>query len=110
MKTLVIKKDDRQYQCDVARSDIFGEATIIIKEITHPNRKFLRTEVLGDTRTISLDDYDSILEGVENVVDKYHAEKTRENLFMWRLRWNGRTQTPAPFLQTIPDQQQSFHQ
>ena len=86
MKTLVIKKDDRQYQCEVTGSDIFGEATVIIKEIVRPNRKFLRTEVLGDTKTISLDDYDSILEGVENVVDKYHAEKTREERIkkMWK--------------------------
>ena len=86
MKTLVIKKDDRQYQCEVAGSDIFGEATVIIKEIVRPNRKFLKTEVLGDTKTINLDDYNSILEGVENVVDKYHAKKTREERIkkMWK--------------------------
>ena len=42
--------------------------------------------MLGDTRTISLDGYDSILEGVENAVDRYHAEKIREERIkkMWK--------------------------
>ena len=86
MKTLVIKRDNRQYQCDVTGGDFFGEATIIVKEIIHPDRKFLRTEVLGYTKTINLDEYISILEGVEKVVDKYHAEKTREDRIkkMWK--------------------------
>lgn len=86
MKTLVIKRDDRQYQCDVTGGDFFGEATVIIKEIIHPNRKFLRTEVLGYTKTIDLDAYVSILAGVEKAVDKYHAEKTREDRIkkMWK--------------------------
>ena len=47
MKTLVIKRDNRQYQCEVVNGDFFGEANVIIKEIIHPDRKFLRTEVLG---------------------------------------------------------------
>jgi hypothetical protein len=86
MKTLVIKRDDRQYQCDVTGGDFFGEATVIIKEIIHPDRKFLRTEVLGYTKTINLDAYVSILAGVEKAVDKYHAEKTREERIkkMWK--------------------------
>ena len=86
MKTLIIKRDNKQYQCKVTNGDFFGEVNIIIKEIIRTNRKFLRTKMLGDTRTISLDDYDSILEGVENVVDKYHAEKTREERIkkMWK--------------------------
>ena len=86
MKTLVIKRDNRQYQCEVASGDFFGEATVIIKEIIHPDRKLLRTEVLGYTKTINLDEYISILEGVEKVVDKYHAEKTREDRIkkMWK--------------------------
>ena len=86
MKTLVIKRDDRQYQCDVTGGDFFGEATVIIKEIIHPDRKFLRTEVLGYTKTIDLDAYNSILEGVEKAVDKYHAEKIREDKIkkMWK--------------------------
>ena len=86
MKTLVIKRDDRQYQCEVVNGDFFGEATVIIKEIIHPDRKFLRTEVLGYTKTIDLDGYDSIFEGVEKAVDKYHAEKIREERIkkMWK--------------------------
>ena len=60
--------------------------TVIIKEIIHPNRKFLRTEVLGYTKTIDLNGYVSILQGVEKAVDKYHAEKTREDRIkkMWK--------------------------
>ena len=86
MKTLVIKRDDRQYQCEVTNGDFFGEANVIIKEIIHPDRKFLRTEVLGYTKTINLDAYVSILAGVEKAVDKYHAEKTREDRIkkMWK--------------------------
>jgi hypothetical protein len=86
MKTLVIKRDDRQYQCEVVNGDFFGEANVIIKEIIHPDRKFLRTEVLGYTKTLDLDEYDSILEGVEKAVDRYHAEKTREDKIkkMWK--------------------------
>lgn len=86
MKTLIIKRDDRQYQCDVTGGDFFGEATVIVKEIIHPDRKFLRTEVLGYTKIINLDEYVSILEGVEKTVDKYHAEKTREDRIkkMWK--------------------------
>ena len=86
MKTLIIKRDNKQYQCKITNGDFFGEANIIIKEIIHPNRKFLRTKMSGDTRTISLDGYDSILEGVEKAVDKYHAEKTREERMkkMWK--------------------------
>ena len=86
MKTLVIKRDDRQYQCEVTGGDFFGEAYVIIKEIIHPNRKFLKTEVLGYTKTINLDAYVSILAGVEKAVDKYHAEKTREERIkkMWK--------------------------
>ena len=86
MKTLVIKRDNRQYQCEVVNGDFFGEANVIVKEIINPNRKFLRTEILGYTKIINLDDYDSILEGVEKVVDKYHAEKTREDRIkkMWK--------------------------
>ena len=86
MKTLVIKRDDRQYQCEVVNGDFFGEANVIIKEIIHPDRKFLRTEVLGYTKTLDLDEYDSIFEGVEKAVDRYHAEKTREERIkkMWK--------------------------
>ena len=86
MKTLVIKRDNRQYQCEVTGGDFFGEANVIIKEIIHPNRKFLRTEVLGYTKTIDLNAYSSILIGVEKAVDKYHAEKTREERIkkMWK--------------------------
>ena len=86
MKTLVIKRDNRQYQCEVVNGDFFGEANVIIKEIIHPNRKFLRTEVLGYTKTIDLNAYSSILNGVEKAVDKYHAEKTREDRIkkMWK--------------------------
>lgn len=85
MKTLVIKRDNRQYQCEVTGGDFFGEANVIIKEIIHPDRKFLRTEVLSYTKIINLDDYDTILEGVEEAVDKYHAKKTREDRIkkMW---------------------------
>ncbi len=85
MKTLVIQRDNRQYQCEVVGGDFFGEANVIIKEIIYPDRKFLRTEVLGCTKTINLDECISILEGVENAVDKYHAEKTREERIrkMW---------------------------
>jgi hypothetical protein len=86
MKTLVIKRDDRQYQCEVTNGDFFDEANVIIKEIIHPDRKFLRTEVLGYTKTIDLNAYSSILKGVESAVDKYHAEKTREERIkkMWK--------------------------
>lgn len=84
-KTLVIQRDNRQYQCEVTSGDFFGDATVTIKEIIYPDRKFLRTEVLGCTKTINLDEYISILEGVENAVDKYHTEKTREERIrkMW---------------------------
>lgn len=86
MKTLVIKRDNRQYQCEVTGGDFFGEANVIVKEIIHPDRVFCKTEFLGYTKTINLDEYDSILEGVEKVVDKYHAEKTREDRIkkMWK--------------------------
>lgn len=86
MKTLVIKRDNRQYQCEVTSGDFFGEANVIIKEIIHPDRTFLRTEILGYTKTLNLDEYISILEGVEKAVDKYHAEKTREDRIkkMWK--------------------------
>ena len=86
MKTLIIKRDNRQYQCEVTGGDFFGEANVIIKEIIHPNRKFLRTEVLGYTKTIDLNGYVSILQGVEKAVDKYHAEKIREDRIkkMWK--------------------------
>lgn len=86
MKTLVIKRDNRQYQCEVTGGDFFGEANVIVKEIIHPDRVFCKTEFLGYTKTITLDEYDSILEGVEKVVDKYHAEKTREDRIkkMWK--------------------------
>ncbi len=85
MKTLVIKRDNRKYQCEVTGGDFFGEANVIIKEIIHPDRAFCKTEFLGYTKTINLDEYDSILEGVEKAVDKYHAEKTREDRIkkMW---------------------------
>ena len=79
MKTLVIKRDNRQYQCEVTSGDFFGEANIIIKEIIHPDQKYLRTEVFGYTKTIDLDEYVSILKGVEKTVDEYHAKKTRED-------------------------------
>ena len=86
MKTLVIKRDNRQYQCEVTGGDFFGEANVIVKKIIRPDQKFLRTEILGYTKTINLDEYVSILEGVEKVVDKYHAEKTREDRIkkMWK--------------------------
>jgi hypothetical protein len=86
MKTLEFKRDNRLYQCKVMNGDFFGEATVIVKEIIRPNQQFVRTEVLGYTKTINLDEYDSILEGVEKVVDKYHAEKTREDRIkkMWK--------------------------
>jgi hypothetical protein len=86
MKTLEIKRDNRQYQCEVTGGDFFGEANVIVKEIIRPDQKFLRTEILGYTKTINLDEYVSILEGVEKVVDKYHAEKTREDRIkkMWK--------------------------
>jgi hypothetical protein len=85
MKTLIIQRDNRQYQCEVTGGDFFGEANITIKEIIYPDRKFLRTEMLGYTKTINLDAYSSILKGVERAVDKYHAEKTREERIrkMW---------------------------
>ena len=86
MKTLVIKRDNRKYQCEVTSGDFFGEANVIIKENIHPDRKFQRTEVLGYTKTLDLDEYDSILEGVEKAVDRYHTEKTREDKIkkMWK--------------------------
>lgn len=86
MKTLVIKRDNRKYQCEVTSGDFFGEANVIIKEIIHPDRVFCKTEFLGYTKTINLDEYVSILEGVEKAVDKYHAEKTREDRIkkMWK--------------------------
>jgi hypothetical protein len=86
MKTLVIKRDNRQYQCEVTGGDFFGEANVIIKEIIHPDRVFCKTEFLGYTKIINLDEYASILEGVEKAVDKYHAEKTREDRIkkMWK--------------------------
>ena len=85
-KILVIQRDNRQYQCEVTNGDFFGDATVIIKEILYPDRKFLRTEVLGCTKTINLDAYSSILNGVEKAVDKYHAEKIREERIkkMWK--------------------------
>lgn len=86
MKTLVIKRDDRQYQCEVCQGDFYGEATVIVKEIVHPERVFRKTELIGYTKIINLDDYDTILEGVEEAVDKYHAEKTKEDRIkkMWK--------------------------
>lgn len=86
MKTLVIKRDNRQYQCEVTGGDFFGEANVIIKEIIHPKRVFCKTEFLSYTKIINLDDYDTILEGVEKAVDRYHAEKTREERIkkMWK--------------------------
>ena len=84
-KALIIQRGNRQYQCEVIGGDFFGEANVIIKEIIYPNRKFFRTEVFGCTKTINLDACSSILKGVEKAVDKYHAEKTREEKIrkMW---------------------------
>ena len=56
MKKTIIKMDGMEFEC-VVTNYCYGVADVVIHRVTHPNRKFFRTERFGETYHFDLDRY-----------------------------------------------------
>ena len=87
MKKIIIKHEYREFQCEVDFEDArFGRASVLIKEIIYPNRKIFRTEFFGERYGFRINDYPTIKDAVEKMVEKYLEEKKTDNEIIQKIR------------------------
>jgi hypothetical protein len=87
MKKVIIKNGRREFQCTVDFEDArYGCCRVTIREIIHPNRKFLKTEFFGESYMIYIADYDSIMEAIEEKVEKYIEEQEFDDKIIQKIR------------------------
>ena len=78
MKKTIIKMNGMEFECEIANF-CSGIADVNIKRVLHPNRKFFRTEFLGEQYHFFIEDYPTIYEGIVKSVEKYIDKIIREN-------------------------------
>lgn len=77
MKKTIIKMDGMEFEC-VVTNYCYGVADVVIHRVTHPDRKFFRTEHFGETYHFDLDRYPTIFEGIVKCVERYVEKIIRE--------------------------------
>lgn len=78
MKKTIIKMNGMEFECKVIDFS-FGLATVNIKRVLHPERKFFKTESFGEQYNFLIDDYPTIYEGIVKSVEKYIDKIIRDN-------------------------------
>ena len=78
MKKTIIKMNGMEFECEVTDFS-FGLATVNIRRVLHPERKFFRTEVFGGQDCFWIEDYPTIYEGIVKCVENYIDKIIREN-------------------------------
>ena len=78
MKKTIIKMTGMEFECKVINYN-YGVADVNIHRVIHPNRKFFRTEQIGETYHFDLDRYPTILEGIIKCVARYVEKIEHDN-------------------------------
>jgi len=87
MKKVIVKNGRREFQCTVNFEDArYGYCRVTVKEIIRPDRKFFKTEFFGESYMIWIDDYNSIMEAVEEKVEKYIEEQEFDDKIIQKIR------------------------
>ena len=87
MKKVIIKYGRREFQCTVDFEGArYGRASVNVKEVIHPNRRFFRTEFFGETYGFRITDYETIMEAVEQKVADHIADQAYDNEIIQKIR------------------------
>ena len=87
MKKVIVKNGRREFQCTVDFEDArYGHCRVTVKEIIRPDRKFFKTEFFGKSYMIWIDDYNSIIEAVEEKVEKDIEEQEFDDKIIQKIR------------------------
>ena len=80
----IIEKEGRTFECYLS-SDCEGKFCVVsIHEIIRPRWRFFRTSY-RDIRGFWVDEYDSIMQGVEKMIDYFLAYEKKEE--ERRIKW-----------------------
>ena len=83
----MIEMEGRQFKCEVFIGQCMSDMVeCTIKEIIHPERRFFKTEFFGENTCFWLDDFSSVMEGVEDCVHKYLDEKKRNERNLKKIK------------------------
>lgn len=78
MKKTIIKRNDMNFQCSVTFDpSLHGYATVSVKQILYPNRKFFRIELFSKNYHFFLGDYNSVMDCIDIAVDRYLQEESK---------------------------------
>ena len=84
MKKTIIKMNGMEFECRVTNYN-YGVADVVIHRVTHPNRKFFRTEGIGETYHFDLDRYTTILEGIIKCVARYVEKIEHDDIVVRKI-------------------------